>query len=418
MKKVLVIGAGVEQVPAIQIAKAEGHYVITTDMSMKAPGIPLADKAYKVSTTDAAGNLEIAQKEKIDAVLTVCSETAVPTVAHVAHELKLPGWKKDIALKATNKLEMRKAMKAHDVKVSPNIVTNKAEEAKAFFLKHNAPMVLKPIDSSGQRGTNMIENIGELDKAFKLATQASPSGKVLIDKFVKGPEIHVTMQIINGSVHFLAISDRVTLNKENFGIAVRHTAPTPFTGEIIEKVKTMSRKAVKAIGIENGPATCEIIIEKEEPILMEAAIRVPGGYLREVALYMSGIDVVKTTLWNALGIEKTITEMQSAKKHKACSVKFLTSKNLTESTSEIDSIAGIEKAMQLPGMKFFNIHHKTPFSTPLLNGSVGRFGALAAVGNSLDEALATTKKAFDLIKINHHSLKEYTCYNPYNYRFK
>lgn len=99
MKKILIIGAGIEQVPAIQIAKEMGHYVIISDMNMSAPGVKFSDSAYEVSTTSIDGNIEIAEKEKIDGVMTVCSETAVPTVAGVAEKMNLPSYSKDTALK-------------------------------------------------------------------------------------------------------------------------------------------------------------------------------------------------------------------------------------------------------------------------------------------------------------------------------
>jgi phosphoribosylaminoimidazole carboxylase (NCAIR synthetase) len=118
MKKILIIGAGVEQISAIKEAKKMGHFVIVTDMNPKAPGIKFADKFYEVSTTDAERNIEVAQKEQIDGVMTVCSETAVPTVAEVATRLNLQGFSPQTALFATNKEQMRKVVAQKGVRVA------------------------------------------------------------------------------------------------------------------------------------------------------------------------------------------------------------------------------------------------------------------------------------------------------------
>ena len=55
MKKLLVIGASILQLPAIKLAKELGYYVGVIDYDPNAIGIPYADEYFNVSTIDIDG---------------------------------------------------------------------------------------------------------------------------------------------------------------------------------------------------------------------------------------------------------------------------------------------------------------------------------------------------------------------------
>jgi len=107
MKRLLVIGAGHEQLGAIRMARDMGVEVIATDINPCAPGMTVAHHARVVSTDNAAGNLQVAKAFQIDGVITLSSETAVPVVAQIVQTLGLPGYGPDTAYWATNKNAMR-----------------------------------------------------------------------------------------------------------------------------------------------------------------------------------------------------------------------------------------------------------------------------------------------------------------------
>tara|TARA_R110002050_G_scaffold109799_1_gene221298 strand:- start:14105 stop:15370 length:1266 start_codon:yes stop_codon:yes gene_type:complete len=417
MSKILIIGAGTEQIGVITEAKKMGHFVVVSDFNPNAPGIPFADKFYEVSTTDGEGNANVARKENVDGVLTVCSETAVPTVAYVADQLHLPSFSKKTALLATNKSEMRKALNFHQVRVAPFVIASKFSHCQAFCAKENGPWVVKPVDSSGQRGTNIVDTEDQLENAFNLAVENSYTGEALIDRFVIGPEVHVTMHVIKNQVHFLAISDRITLGKENFGIAVRHISPSILEDKIEKEIKDMCIRGVQAIGLENGVATCELIIEKGTPYVMELAVRVPGGYLRDVALLQSGVDLNKTTIWTSLGDYKSFTEIVTEPIYASNSVKFISSSNLERGPKIIPFVPDYRHLLN-DNIKLINFHFTGAFTIPELHSSVGRFGAIIAVGNNRKEAVINSEEVFNQIKINEKSLIEYKNYSEFNVDFK
>ena len=144
MNRLLVIGAGREQLPAIDRAHARGLEVVATDLDPAAPGSKLADHFHVVSTADVEGNIATARRERVDGVMTLSSETAVPTVAAVAEALGLPGFSRRTAKLATDKLAMKDGFVRHDVPTSPHRAIAGVDDARAFTAEHGYPVVLKP----------------------------------------------------------------------------------------------------------------------------------------------------------------------------------------------------------------------------------------------------------------------------------
>ena len=91
MKKLMILGAGVYQVPLIKRAKEKGLYTIVVSIPGDYPGFKLADKIYYENTTDCEKILEIAQKENIDGIVTAGTDVAVVTVGRVCDAMKLCG---------------------------------------------------------------------------------------------------------------------------------------------------------------------------------------------------------------------------------------------------------------------------------------------------------------------------------------
>lgn len=71
----MIIGGGVEQIPAYQRAKDRGFSILGTDINPNAPALKLADYVLQVSTKNpeetASKAAEFDKKIKIDGVMTI-----------------------------------------------------------------------------------------------------------------------------------------------------------------------------------------------------------------------------------------------------------------------------------------------------------------------------------------------------------
>lgn len=186
MKKILLLGAGIGQMPFLKICRAKGYEVLVVSPRGDYPGFKLADKAFFVDVRDKEAVLKIAAAEKIDAVLTDQADVSVPTVAYVAEKLNLRGIGYETALKFTDKYLMRKAAKAAGIAVPEFNQAFNLAEAVDIAEGMSYPLIIKPADSSGSRGVRRINSADDLKREFNSTKTFSMSGKVILERFIEG----------------------------------------------------------------------------------------------------------------------------------------------------------------------------------------------------------------------------------------
>jgi biotin carboxylase len=110
VRTVLFVGAGRHPRRAILRAKELGLRVAAVDRNPDAPGLAEADLAKVVDFSDVAAVLKATSRLKLDGVLTVSADRAVPVVAAVAEARGLPGIGTETAHLMTHKVAMRRRL--------------------------------------------------------------------------------------------------------------------------------------------------------------------------------------------------------------------------------------------------------------------------------------------------------------------
>ena len=104
MKKIMILGAGIYQVPLIKTAKRMGLYTIVVSIPGNYPGFALADKVYYENTVDDEKILEIARAEQIDGIVTTGTDVCVITIGKVCDAMGLAGLSYKAAQIAVDKM--------------------------------------------------------------------------------------------------------------------------------------------------------------------------------------------------------------------------------------------------------------------------------------------------------------------------
>lgn len=268
MKKLMILGASILQLPAIQKAVEMGLEVIAVDMNPDAVGFKVPGVFREViSTIDIDGIVEAAKKHKIDGIMTLATDMPMRSVAAVAKEMGLIGIDAETALKATNKVEMRKAL--HDAQVPiPKFfkVSNENEYMEA--VKHfNVPFIVKPADSSGSRGIFEVKDITNervISEAYRYCYPYSRVGDVVVEEYMNGPEVSVETISVDGTCHVIQITDKLTTGAPHY-VETGHSQPTQLSKDVSNQIADVAKAANKAIGIVNGPSHTEIIVTSEGP---------------------------------------------------------------------------------------------------------------------------------------------------------
>lgn len=226
-KSIIILGAGVMQIPLLKKAREMGLFVIATDKNPAAEGFAHADLPITLDIKDALAHARwaIENRERHNISGVVAGADVAITAAAISNALGLPGIPLDVAERSNNKWLMKQRW------IADGIATPYAEEvatlaeARKAAAKVGYPCMVKAIDNAASRGSRRIDSEGELEAALADAKAHSTTRTALVEEFVEGEEQSVEL-IVHKGVHYrFGIVDR-HFGFQPFPIEVGHTNPT------------------------------------------------------------------------------------------------------------------------------------------------------------------------------------------------
>jgi biotin carboxylase len=390
MQKLLIIGAGILQVPAIQKAKELNLYVGVVDLSPMAPGICFADEFFQVSTNDIDGIIKIAKEFNPDGVMTLATDMPMRSVAAVVDHFGLNGISPQVAFNATDKIAMIKCFFDNNVPAPWFFAVSSRIEFESLLKKINPPFILKPNDSSGSRGVILIDKMNKAISGFEYSMSFSKSGFVLVEEFLLGPEVSVEVITINGKSSVLAVTDKLTTGPPYF-VEMGHSQPSMLPAETVEKIIEISKNAVKAVGIDNSPSHVELIITESGPKLVELGARLGGDCITTYLVPLStGIDMVKASVKLSLGEIPEIKKMFD----KGAAIRYIKS-----DTGLLKEITGLENATNTSGVKHVEIVKQIGDTIDPIHGSGDRIGYVICQSDTPSEAKSLCEEVIKKITV-------------------
>lgn len=396
-KKIMILGASILQLPAIEQAKKMGLTVIVVDMNPDAIGFKVEGiKKEIISTINISGVLEAAKRHRIDGIMTLATDMPMQTVATVAAELGLVGITRDTAIKATNKGEMRVALREANVPIPMFYRVSTKEEYKKAIEKIKSAgyrCIVKPADNSGSRGIDLLKDFEKdtIEKTFEYSKQSSRRGDLMIEEYMEGPEVSVETLSIDGICHVIQITDKLTTGAPYF-VEMGHSQPSAYTDEIKQKIAEIAIEANRAIGIKDGPSHTEIKITKDGPKVVEIGARLGGDNITTHLVPLStGVNLVECCIKVALGEKPNI----KPRYQKAAAIRYIkTGKGI------IEKIEGIEDAKKIPGIQQISIVHGIGECVEDIRSSTDRVGFVISQNDYVESAVETCEKAMKLIRIS------------------
>lgn len=390
MKRLFIIGASILQLPAIRRAKALGYHVGVADYNPNAIGIPYADEYYNVSTIDEQGVYEAAKAFGAEGIMTLATDMPMRSVAYACKKLGLVGISYDTAVKATDKGEMIKAFAAAGVEHPWYYIIKDPAEINAVRNQIAYPCITKPTDNSGSRGVMLVNDRRELETALTYSAENGRSGGVIVEEYMVGPEVSVEVIVWQGIPYVLQVTDKLTTGAPHF-VEMGHSQPSRLPEEDLCKIRDLARRAVKAVGIDNGPAHVEIMLTKGGPKMVELGARMGGDCITTHLVPLStGIDMIKATIDICLGQTPDI----GLKLQKASAIRFF-----NVPCGIITAISGVEKARMIPGVQEISFTKQVGDTTGEIGSSTDRAGFIVAQADTAADAVSVCEKAGETVRI-------------------
>ncbi len=394
-KKLMILGAGILQLPAIRKAKQLGLQVVAVDMDPNAIGFAESGIEKEViSTIDIPEVVKAAKRHAIDGVMTLASDMPMRTVAAVAKELGLVGIDDDTAFKATNKAAMRQALSEHGVPIPRFFKVSCREEYDEAVAQFENAFIVKPADNSGSRGIFLIENITDtaaIAQAYEYSRTYSRSGDVVVEEYMRGPEVSVETLSVDGECHIIQITDKLTTGAPHF-VEMGHSQPTRLCSRTVEQIKWIAQAANRAVGITDGPSHTEIIVTEEGPKIVELGARLGGDCITTHLVPLStGVDMVECCIRIALGEQPDF----KPKFAKGSAIRYFEQK-----AGVVQRVDGVQDAEKIDGVQQVSIVHGVGESVTEITSSSARLGFVVAQAETAEKAVAVCEGAQKKITID------------------
>ena len=305
-KKLMILGAGPNQLPGIKTAINLGCKVITVDNNPASVGHKYALQYVNCSTVDKEGVLKAALEHQIDGIVSFASDVAVSTIGYVAEQLGLTGPGRWDAQTMTNKTRFRVFQKEKKLNSPKFAIIARREDLENQLSKLTPPLIFKPADTSGSRGISMVRkpDIPSYTLAFEYAKGYSRSGTVCAEQYVEGIDVSGDGFLSDGRFMFAVITKKY---KHDF-VVTGHRIPTDISAAEQNRIFSEVTKTCRAIGYMNGPLDFDVRVYRNHVTVLELSPRLGGNGIPMLIKRGTGVDLFKATILQSLKYKVKLPE--------------------------------------------------------------------------------------------------------------
>lgn len=380
MKKILLLGGSNCQKNAIIHGKALGYEMIIADYSQAPIARALADKHAMISTFDEAGCILAAKEHEIHGVMTMGTDQPVLTAALVADALKLPTLISPSQAKSvTNKKIMKEIFQNHKIPTVKYQMIGRStiiDDIKDF----SCPVVLKPVDSQGQRGVYKLETKEFVLDNLNKTLGYSRENEALLEEYYPSDEITISGWIHESKLFILTITDRILLNDPlHIGICTSHRFPSVHMNQYNE-IRQISEDIVRAFELKNGPLYIQMLIGNMGIMVNEVAARIGGAFEEVIIPKISGFSILDAVIKASLGLEidvEILRDFDCSKSNRTASVQLMFA-----NPGIISSITPLEQLLKLDYVIDAGYNYKIGDEIKEIENATARFGHCVMISDS------------------------------------
>jgi biotin carboxylase len=395
---VLLLGASVSQLSAIRRGKALGLRLVAVDGDSRAVGFAEVDVAECVDFSDIEAVVDVASRYRIDGVVAISTDRAVPVAAAVAEALGLPGIGSATALSMTDKGAMRARLEVAGIPQPKFVVLGHHDDALVPAVFELLPAVVKPADSGGQRGIFRVESVNELRRRLPQTLEFSRTKRAIVEQFIEGSELNVIAVVVDGEPHVLTLSDRLRPFGRGFGVGWAHLYPSHLTGDLTQRAEQVASDAIVALGLRNGVAFPQLLVGPGGVHVVEVAARVAAGQMADLVRHGIGVDLLDIVFMMALG-ERVDPALFKPKFVRPLAIRFLTACPGVLPTGRVLAVSGLDAVRSVPGVLDAGLYIQLGEVIRPVQVDADRRGYVIATAPTPSQALLQADDAARLIEV-------------------
>lgn len=302
--------------PLIKAAKNEGYYIIVCDRMTNCPGAQVADKFFEIDIINTNAVLKVATCEHVDGIISN-SELAMLNVANVAEMLLLVGNSVQSIEMLLSKSRFRDLQRECGLFVPKHFEVSSFRELETSVQSMTFPVIIKPSESSGTRGTTIIESCSDLigiETAFKICRMFSRNNFVTVEEFISMPSLDVIegdIFVYNGEIIWdgLFSTKRSPLSPM---LPMTYSLPLDITNEKRDTIKETLGTLITKAGIRHGEYNFEAYFTSHnELFVIEINARQGGNSIPAFIKAHCGIDLDKLFVTTAVNDNYYFSELKT-----------------------------------------------------------------------------------------------------------
>ena len=311
--KALVIAGGIPQIELILQLKKRKIFTVLVDGSSNAVARPYSDVFYQVNIFDIDEVGNIARKEDVDFVISVCADQVLLVVAEVSERLGLPCYiNTETARNVSDKIRMKRIFKQYEIPTSDYVESSCFDLERFEHLKY--PLVVKPVDAYSSKGVRKVYNTEELEEYYRDASKVSRSGGVIVEEFFQGEELSVDAFVVNGKAKVLTVSSSDKLKEDDRFVIFRGKYPASVSEVVLKKIDDIAQRIAEGFGLVNSPLLIQLLHNEEEVSVLEFCARTGGNMKWLLIKYSCGVDVITATIDITLGLAPNLNTWDTGNK--------------------------------------------------------------------------------------------------------
>lgn len=375
--KALVLAGGVPQIALLEDLRSRGITTVLADYYENPVARPHADIFYQISTLDVPAITKLAIDEKVDFLITVCTDQALLTVAYVSQQLGLPCYiDYETARNVTNKSYMKDIFEKKGISSAKFRVMGQLDEQQISHLRY--PLIVKPVDCNSSKGVKKVTCLEELRPAFADAVQFSRTDTAIVEEFIEGPELSVDVYVEDGVANILAISELDKIPAKDKFVIFRSKAPIDLSSAVIAHIQKTAQQIADAFGLKNSPMLIQMISDGQQVYVLEFSARTGGGEKFITIKKLSGFDVVKAVVDLTLGTKPHFDRDHTAKK-------FYASEFIYCKPGVFHHLENFDRLLEQEVLDVYHLFHPPGTSFDKIESSGDRIAGYILTANSQEE---------------------------------
>lgn len=382
MRKLLMLGTSLGSREMIEYAKSLGVYTIVTDPNepSRSTAKLVSDEYWMIDT----GNVDELEKkckeEGVTAVICGVSEFCLEVCMELCKRLGFPCYCTPEAWHySRDKADFKALCREVGAPIPEDFfISAELNDDELSTVKY--PVVVKPVDMSGNRGISYCYNKEELIEAYKYARSVSKSDKIVVERMLIGKEWYSYYAIANGEIRMIALNSMISQPGELKNLYSLTTTVSDNVERYAKEVEPKIKEVLKKVGCQEGIAWVQEMLDEDGHFyIIEMGYRLPGDMTYEQYPHLINFDSVKWLVDYALGHKHGVYELpqEQTKAYEKCGCSYSL---WTNKEGVLTSIEGLDTLLSTGKYRYFSLNQigdHFAFHRPL--------GVLVFTANTIDD---------------------------------